>query len=272
MMFFYIQKRFRCLIFLLVVLLVACNKGTNQSHFKQDEDLQAKKQLQGIWINEETESPLMRVIGDTIYYVDKQSAPITFKIVQDTLYTCGNDTVSYKIDKQGPHIFWFHTLSDNIVKLYKSEEPNDSLVFVGRKLGIVPIYTEVTKRDSIVSFNNIRYRTYVYINPSKMKVVKTSYSEDGISLENIYYDNVMHICVYEGKKCLYSNDITKQDFVGVVSKDFMEQSILSEMQFTKVDRNGFHFQAILGIPESQVGYLAYLVVGFNGKMVISGEK
>lgn len=33
-----------------------------------------------------------------------------------------------------------------------------------------------------------------------MKVVKTTYSEDGISMDNIYYDNVMHICVYEGKK------------------------------------------------------------------------
>lgn len=36
-----------------------------------------------------------------------------------------------------------------------------------------------------------------------MRVIKTTYSEDGISMDNVYYDNVMHICVYEGKRaCL----------------------------------------------------------------------
>lgn len=43
----------------------------------------------------------MRIEGDTIYYADSQSAPITFKIIRDTLYTYGNDTTYYKIDKQG---------------------------------------------------------------------------------------------------------------------------------------------------------------------------
>lgn len=272
-MFFHIQKVIKYLISsLIIVLLVACNRATNQSTTGQIEDLQSKELLQGIWINEDTESPLMRILGDTIYYADKQSAPIAFKIIKDTLYTYGNDTASYKIDKQEPHLFWFHALSDNIVKLYKSEDPNDSILFIGRKLEVIPTYTEVIKRDSIVTFNNIRYRAYVYINPSKMKVVRTSYSEDGISMDNVYYDNVMHICVYEGKKSIYSSDITKQMFKGVIPADFMEQSILSEMQFTKVDREGFHFQGLFGIPESQVGYLANLIVDFNGKMIIAASK
>lgn len=42
-----------------------------------------------------------------------------------------------------------------------------------------------------------------------MKVVKIIYLEDGISMDNIYYDNVMYICVYEGKKSLYVKDIIK---------------------------------------------------------------
>ena len=32
------------------------------------------------------------------------------------------------------------------------------------------------------------------------------------SMDNVYYDNVMHICVYEGKKSLFASDITKQMF------------------------------------------------------------
>ena len=86
--------------------------------------------LQGIWLDDETESPLMRVEGDTIFYADSQSAPIAFKIIRDTLYTYGNDTTYYKIDKQAEHIFWFHSITDNIIKLHKSEDFNDSLSFV----------------------------------------------------------------------------------------------------------------------------------------------
>lgn len=55
-----------------------------------------------------------------------------------------------------------------------------------------------------------RYHGYVYINPSKMKVIRTSYSEDGIGVDNVYYDNVIHICVYKGKEMLYGEDITKR--------------------------------------------------------------
>ena len=54
----------------------------------------------------------MRVEGDTIFYADSQSAPIAFKIIRDTLYTYGNDTTYYKIDKQAEHIFWFHSITD----------------------------------------------------------------------------------------------------------------------------------------------------------------
>ena len=59
-------------------------------------------------------------------------------------------------------------------------------------------------------YKGTRYRGYVYINPSKMKVIKTVYSDEGIGVDNVYYDNVIHICVYEGKKLLYGKDITKK--------------------------------------------------------------
>ena len=56
-----------------------------------------------------------------------------------------------------------------------------------------------------------------------MRVIKTTYSEDGISMDNVYYDNVMHICVYEGKKSLFASDVTKQMFDKVLPVDFLEQ-------------------------------------------------
>ena len=247
--------------------------GNKNSYFSEEEkeDSNAKEMLQGIWLDDETESPLMRVEGDTIFYADSQSAPIAFKIIRDTLYTYGNDTTYYKIDKQAEHIFWFHSITDNIIKLHKSEDFNDSLSFVREEV-VIPTYTEVTKRDSVVTYNGARYRAYVYINPSKMKVIKTTYSEDGISMDNVYYDNVMHICVYEGKKSLFASDITKQMFDKVVPEDFLVQAILSDTKFLKVDRNGFHYQAILAIPESSVYSIAELEISFDGTLTIASTK
>lgn len=91
-------------------------------------------------------------------------------------------------------------------------------------------------------YNGRRYRAYVYINPSKMKVYKTSYSEEGISVDNVYYDNIMHICVYEGKKCLYSSDITKRMFENTVPGEFLDKSILSDMNFLSIDSSGYHYK------------------------------
>ena len=257
---------------LMAIFFAACSGNKSPHSLQQEkEDLSAKGLLQGIWLDDETESPLMRVEGDTIYYADVQSTPIAFKIIRDTLYTYGNDTTYYKIDKQGEHIFWFHSITDNMIRLHKSEDPNDSLAFVGQEM-IIPTYTEVTKRDSVVNYNGNRYRAYVYINPSKMRVVKTIYTEDGISMDNVYYDNVMHICVYEGKKSLFASDITKQMFENVVPADFLIQAILSDTKFVKVDRNGFLYQAVLSIPESSIYSIANLTVSFSGELAITPTK
>lgn len=256
---------------LAVVLSAACSSNRSPYSAKIEEDLVAKGLLQGIWLNDETESPLMRVEGDTIYYADTQSAPIAFKIIGDTLYTYGNDTAYYKVEKQGEHIFWFHSIPDNVIKLHKSEEPDDSLFFVSQEV-VIPTYAEVTKRDSLLVFNGVRYRAYVYINPSTMKVVKTTYSEDGISMDNVYYDNVMHICVYEGKKSLFASDLTKGMFNKVVPEDFLKQAILSDTKFIKIDRNGFHYQAVLVIPESSIYSIVNMVVSLDGKLTITAGK
>ena len=253
-------------------MLIACNNTKKQNSLEQSENVKAKELMQGIWIDDESDIPLLFIKGDTIYYANSQSTPVYFKIIKDTLYTFGNELARYQIDKQTEYSFSFHSLADNIVKLHKSEDPNDSLAFSGKPVEIIPTYTEVTQKDSVVFYNGIRYRAYVYINPSKIKVIKTTYSEEGISMDNIYYDNIMHICIYEGRKCLFSSDITKQMLENVISTDFLQQSILSEMNFKNVDRKGFHYQATVCIPESSVCNIADLSVSFDGKLTIYTAK
>ena len=257
---------------LLTILLIACNNTKKQNSLEQSENVKAKELMQGIWIDDESDIPLLFIKGDTIYYANSQSTPVYFKIIKDTLYTFGNELARYQIDKQTEYSFSFHSLADNIVKLHKSEDPNDSLAFSGKPVEIIPTYTEVTQKDSVVFYNGIRYRAYVYINPSKIKVVKTTYSEEGISMDKIYYDNIMHICIYESSKCLFSSDITKQMLENVISTDFLQQSILSEMNFKNVDRKGFYYQATVCIPESSVCNIADLSVSFDGKLTIYTAK
>lgn len=259
-------------IFFLPILFAACGNGKKQDPAQPTENNEAKALFQGIWLDSETDSPLMRIKGDTIYYADAQSAPVYFKIQQDTLYTYGNELSSYRIDQQTEHTFWFHSLSDNIVKLYKSEDINDTLTFSMRTPEVIPTYTEATKKDRVIMYNGARYRAYVYINPSKIKVIKTIYSEDGISMDNVYYDNIMHICIYEGRKCLYSSDITKQMFEKVIPIDFLEQSILSDMNIMDVDSKGYHYQAMICMPESSACNIANLTISFDGKLTITAAK
>lgn len=85
------------------------------------------------------------------------------------------------------------------MKLHKSENPEDTLSFSSQEAEAIPTISEVVQKDSVVMYKGTRYRGYVYINPSKMKVIRTTYSDEGIGIDNIYYDNVIHICVYEGR-------------------------------------------------------------------------
>ena len=123
-----------------------------------------------------------------------------------------------------------------------------------------------------MNYNGTRFCAYVFINQSKLKVIKTTYSEDGISMDNVYYDNVMHICVYEGKRSLFASDITKQMFDKVLPVDFLAQSILSDTKFVKVNRNGFHYQAVLAIPETSIYSIVNMEVSFKGDLEITSSK
>ena len=54
---------------LMAIFFAACSGNKSPHSLQQEkEDLSAKGLLQGIWLDDETESPLMRVEGDTIYY------------------------------------------------------------------------------------------------------------------------------------------------------------------------------------------------------------
>ena len=59
----------------------------------------------------------------------RKALPYPFKVVHDTIYIYSNEPVAYKIDRQTEYSFWFHSLADEVIKLHKSENAEDSFGF-----------------------------------------------------------------------------------------------------------------------------------------------
>ena len=252
---------------LLLLFITGCGSDGNRAGFRgrsMEEDHEAKQALQGIWVDQETEMVAFRVKGDSIFYPDTVNAPVRFFIRRDTLYLKGAMTMAYPVDRQGEHTFSFHSATGEIVRLVRFGNPADSLFFAhGRPVTLT--YNEVTKKDTVVYREGERYHCYVYVNPSTSKVYKTSYTDEGIAVENVYYDNVIHICVYKGRACLFSRDYSKKSFEGLVPDGFLSQAILSNMEFEDADGQGFHFHATVCIPDDASCYMVGICVDEEGR-------
>ena len=228
------------------------------------ESTEAKAMLQGIWVASETGEVSFRAEGDTIYYADDTSQPTYFRIVGDSIELGANH---YSILKQTEHAFWFMNQGGDVVKLTRSESDDDSLAFVHRQPKILEV-NEVLKIDSVVMYGGERYHWYIAINPTKYKVAKTCYNGDGVAVENIYYDNIIHISLFQGKRQLYSRDFSKHRFAGYVPESFLSQAILGNMEFDRVDAQGFHFDATLCIPDGASCYLVEALIDTKGHMTM----
>ena len=122
------MERILGLLFVAVVL-VACGNGAGGNSRNRTESREAKTMLQGVWIDEETEEVVFRAEGDTIFYPDSTSQAAYFRIVDDSL-VLGSQGVSYHIEKQTAHVFWFSNQNGDLVKLAKSDNPDDDSEFV----------------------------------------------------------------------------------------------------------------------------------------------
>ena len=177
----------------------------------------------------------------------------------------GEGGAAYPVVKQTEHLFWFKNHNNDIVKLSKSDSAEDSLAFVRRKPEVLTV-TKVLKRDTVVVYENNRYHCYIAINPTKYKVRKPVYNEDGVEVENVYYDNIIHLSVFQGAQRIYSRDINKQLFAKDVPQQFLKQAILGNLEYDKTDASGFHFYATLCIPDEASCYLVETIISFNGQL------
>ena len=229
---------------------------------KERENLEAKQLLQGIWMDCSTDDAAFRAVGDTIYYPDAASQPNHFRIVSDSLEL---GSQRYPILKQGEALFWFQNQAGDTVKFYKSDSPDDSLYFAHRQPEILTV-TDVIKKDSVIMVGGQRYHWYIAINPTTYHVSKTSYTSEGVAVDNVYFDNIIHISLFQGTRQVFSQDFGKRNYAAEVPESFLEQAILGNMQYSHVDAKGFHFNATICIPDGASCYMIDTCIGLNGQL------
>lgn len=253
------------IIVVVVLLLAACSGRQSTDNPQVEEDREAKSLMQGVWVDSETEDVSFRVAGDTIFYADSTSMPAYFKIIGDSL-TLSSGT-SYAIEKQTAHLFWFRNQNGDLIKLEKSEEADAESAFTHDRPAVMT-YTHQVKTDSVVSFGGERYHWYIAINPTRYKVMRHTFNEDGMEVENVYYDNIMHISIYRGGERIYANDFRKQHYEKLVPVSFLNEAILANMEFSKADAAGLHFNATLCIPDGASCYLVETLISYKGQMTM----
>ena len=250
----------------MVLLLAACKQQAQPvpEVVEEKENLEAKAMLQGIWKESDTEAVSFRAEGDSIYYPDETSQTTYSRIVNDSLELGSN---RYPIIRQSEHLFSFRNQTGDEVVLVKSEQDEDTLAFVRQKPEMLKV-TEVIKFDSVVNYGGQRYHWYIAVNPTRRRVTRMSYNSEGVGVENVYYDNIIHIGLFQGTRRLYSHDFNKQMYGQQVPDDFLVQAVLGNMQYDHVDDAGFHFYATICIPDDISCYMVDTVVGFDGQVTM----
>ena len=235
-----------------------------QQDSQSEEDREAKTLMQGVWVDAETEDLAFRVSGDTIFYADSTSMPAYFKIVGDSLVLSSG--TSYAIEQHTPHIFSFRNQNGDLVTLNKLDDAETDSLYVQATTPTVMTYSHQVKTDSTVSYNGARYHWYIAINPTRYKVIRRTYNDDGMEVENVYYDNIMHISIYNGAQRIYSSDFRKQQFAHLVPVKFLDEAVLANMEFAKADAAGLHFNATLCIPDGASCYLVETIISYKGEL------
>ena len=252
------KKLFGYLMLLCTVLLMT---GCGSSSGRPKESKEAKQLLQGVWVDEGTDKVLFKLQGDSVYYPDSTSMPAYFMVAADTLYI-GN-TSRFHIEKHAEHVLWIQNEEGELIKLHKDDDPDDEEEFLEHQ---VQTLTEVVKRDTVVFYNSERYRLYFAINPTKYKVTLNTVNEDGMEVENVYYDNIIHLSIFKGSTELFSRDFRKPQYEKKVPAQFLTQSILNDMEYEKTDAQGFHVNASLCTPGNASCYRVEHVISFDGKL------
>ena len=173
-----IRNRLKVLYVLMLTVFVGC--GQHAGDAKLPESKEAKQLLQGVWSDEDAETIVFQLKGDSVYYPDSTSMPAYFRVYEDTLFI--GSTARYYIEKHTEHLLWFRGNDGELVKLVKDDKSEDNKeLFEHNKPQILSL-TDVLKKDTMVNYEGKRYHLYIAVNPTKYKVVRHTLNDDGLDV------------------------------------------------------------------------------------------
>ena len=261
-------------IVLTTLLLTACvggqdQKATDTDTAPQQENTEAKALLQGVWLDSESEEVFLKAQGDTIFFADATNQPARFSIVGDSLLL-GNS--SYLITMQTEHNFRFRNAAGEEVALVKRDSTDTYHAdFTAGGPQIIST-TQAVNLDSVVMYGGQRYHWYITVNPTRNRVTRTTFTADGVAVEKVYYDNIIHVSLFKMNQRLFTRDFNKRAYADNVPLDFLEQSILGNIRYSHVDAKGFHFYATVCIPDGESCYMIETLISFEGQLTMKLEE
>ena len=224
----------------------------------------AQAMLQGVWQDRETEQPVLKAVGDTIFFADDSSQPAYFCVVGDSLLL---GDASYFITKLNEFNLCFQNATGEEVELTKHDETIDEPVadFSIDEPKVIST-TEVVNVDSVVMYGGQRYHWYVTVNPTRNRVTRTTFNADGMAVEKVYFDNIIHVSVFKQGQRLFTRDFNKRAYAADVPDEFLQQAILGNIRYSHTDADGLHFEATVCLPDGESCYLIETLVGLNGQL------
>ena len=259
------------LLLFILLSLVSCNRNKQPGapgSLVVEPDTDAMRRMAGIWVDEGTQTVAFRVNGDSIFYPNSSNQSVRFAIFQDTLVLFTADSVRFPIVRQLDYTFVYESLSGDSITLTRSENPADSFYFfsAGKEYAPILLNEEVSRDTVVFSPEDERYHLYIKVNPTHYRVYQTTFTDEGLPIENVYFDNIIHVGVYKGRDRIYSHDFAKTHFAALVPAEFLEGAILSNGEFGAVDRAGCHFNLTLCQPNGSSCYVVGLVVDYHGQL------
>ena len=254
-----------------VIASMASCGNTPEKNITPAEDLEAKKTIQGIWVDELEGNCVLRAKGDTIFYTDSLSEPVKFHIYTDTLYLESSHPTKYHLTRLSDHVLRFVNNDGDEISLVKSDDKSLIKLFEKVNNSIDHINQgELIKRDSIMSVGDKRLHAYVQVNPTTFKVYQPTVNDDGVMVDHAYFDNIVHVALYDGARKIINRDYRKKDFSAYVPKEYIDHCILSDIIIDKATADEVTFVAILSTPDTYTSYHINIVVNnTDGKVKMS---
>lgn len=257
------MKKFPFLMLFLSVMVVSCGLKETKEAIAH-EDKQAKEMMQGLWVSEGDGGAAMLVRGDSIFYPDSASMPARFWIYRDTLFLQGQNVNGYKILKQAPHLLMFDNQNGDEVKLVKS---NSRVLMKSFDYHVYAMNVFRTEQSDTTVFTDLGYYDcMVSTRTTSGRVVKSTYNDNGMEVDNMYLDNVATLTITNHGTLVFRHDFKKEEFQALVARDMMQRAILRRFYFDHADRKAFYFNAVIGVPDASTGYVLEVRVTPDGKI------